>query len=79
MLNTFSKSYLSDVWDRLAEACFDELQEEYLADLLDLANIPFDEKLHQEIFEKDEEDRERKKAEVLAEQARKQAEEERMY
>ena len=69
---------LDDVWEDVAEACFDELQEEYLADLLALAEIPFDERLHGEIFERDEEDRERKKAEKLAEEARKKAEEERI-
>ena len=69
---------LDDVWEDVAEACFDELKEEYLADLLALAEIPFDERLHGEIFERDEEDRERKKAEKLAEEARKKAEEERI-
>ena len=33
---TVLKKLLSDTWDQLAEACFDELQEEYLTDLLDL-------------------------------------------
>ncbi|MFB6802477.1 helicase-related protein [Peribacillus butanolivorans] len=62
----------------LSQACFDELQEEYLSDLLKLAKTPFNESLHQKIFEEDEENRERRKAEVLAEQARRQAEEERV-
>jgi ATP-dependent RNA helicase SUPV3L1/SUV3 len=62
----------------LSHSCFDELQEEYLSDLLKLEKIPFNEILHEEIFEKDVENRERRKAEVLAEEARKRAEEQRM-
>lgn len=73
------KNLLSDTWEQVAEACFEELQEEYLDDLVSLATIPFDEDLHQQIFKEDEKDRERKKAEALAEQARKKAEEERMF
>ena len=76
---TVLKKLLSDTWEQLAEACFNELQEEYLNDLLSLATIPFDEEIHQKIFEKDEVDRERKKAEALEEQVRKQAEEDRMF
>lgn len=69
---------LRDELADLSQACFDELQEEYLSDLLKLAKTPFNESLHQKIFEEDEENRERRKAEVLAEQARRQAEEERI-
>ncbi|MFJ7975720.1 DEAD/DEAH box helicase [Peribacillus sp. JNUCC 23] len=72
------KGLLRDEWADLSEACFDELQEEYLADLLKLAEIPFDKVLHQEIFEKDETARERKIAEEIAEQARRKEEEERI-
>ncbi|MCT4477607.1 helicase-related protein [Peribacillus sp. NPDC101481] len=69
---------LSDELADLSQSCFDELQEEYLSDLLKLEGIPFNETLHEEIYEKDVENRERRKAEVLAEQARKLAEEQRM-
>ncbi|MDM5212611.1 helicase-related protein [Peribacillus sp. NJ4] len=69
---------LRDELTDLSQACFDELQEEYLSDLLNLEGIPFDETLHEEIFEKDEANRERRKAEVLAEEAKKRAEEQRM-
>ncbi|KRF67808.1 RNA helicase [Bacillus sp. Soil768D1] len=69
---------LRDELADLSQACFDELQEEYLSDLLKLAKTPFNESLHQKIFEEDEENREKRKAEVLAEQARRQAEEERI-
>ena len=37
------KGLLRDEWEDLAFACLDELQEEYLSDLLELAEIPFDE------------------------------------
>lgn len=73
------KKLLSDTWEQLVDACFDELEEEYLTDLLFLADIPFDKELHRKIFENDEADRERKKAEVLEELARQKAEEERMF
>ncbi|WMX58143.1 helicase-related protein [Peribacillus sp. R9-11] len=69
---------LRDELADLSQACFDELQEEYLSDLLKLVKTPFNESLHQKIFEEDEENRERRKAEALAEQARRQAEEERI-
>ncbi|CAH0171869.1 helicase-related protein [Peribacillus sp. Bi134] len=69
---------LSDELADLSQSCFDELQEEYLSDLLKLEGISFNETLHEEIYEKDVENRERRKAEVLAEQARKLAEEQRM-
>lgn len=69
---------LSDELADLSQSCFDELQEEYLSDLLNLEGISFNETLHEEIFEKDVENRERRKAEVLAEQAKKRAEEQRM-
>ncbi|ASS97093.1 helicase-related protein [Peribacillus simplex] len=69
---------LSDELADLSQSCFDELQEEYLSDLVNLEGIPFNETLHEEIFEKDVENRERRKAEVLAEQAKKRAEEQRM-
>ena len=72
------KKVLRDTWDELAEACFDELEEENLADLLYIANIPFDEEIHKNIFEKDEADRERRKTEELEQQAIEKAEEERM-
>ena len=59
------RGLLREEWDDLEEAFFDEIQEEYLSDLLKLAKIPFDEALHLEIFEKDEEKREQKKAEAI--------------
>ncbi|MGE7780275.1 DEAD/DEAH box helicase [Peribacillus sp. NPDC097264] len=72
------KELLQEDLTDLSQACFDELQEEYLSDLLKLAQIPFDESVHKEIFERDEATRERKKAEALAEAARKKEEEKRI-
>ncbi|MFJ7754615.1 helicase-related protein [Peribacillus muralis] len=69
---------LRDELADLSQACFDELQEEYVSDLLNLEGIPFDETLHEEIFIKDEANREKRKAEARVEQAKKQAEEQRM-
>ncbi len=72
------RKLLRDTWDQLAEACFDELEEENLADLLDLASIPFDEEIHKHIFEINEADRERRRTEELERQAIEKAKEERM-
>ncbi|MFN7250303.1 MAG: helicase-related protein [Anaerobacillus sp.] len=57
---------------------FLELKEEYLEDLLRLATIPFEIKLHQQIYEEDLQGRERRKQEELAEIERRKAEEARM-
>ncbi|WP_028400232.1 DEAD/DEAH box helicase [Ectobacillus panaciterrae] len=54
------------------------IQEEYLSDLLKLANIPFDVNRHKAIYEKDIAERERRKAEELAEIERKKEEERQM-
>lgn len=55
-----------------------EIQEEYVTDLLSLANIPFDPAHHQEIFYHDLALRDKKKEEELAEMQRKEEEEARM-
>ncbi|RFU66767.1 DEAD/DEAH box helicase [Peribacillus glennii] len=72
------KELIRDELADFSEACFEELQEEYLSDLLKLSELPFDEGVHKEIFEKDEAERELRKAEALAEQERRKAEEERI-
>lgn len=72
------KGLLGDELNDFAEACFEEIQDEYLADLVKLIATPFDEVVHLEIFEKDEQEREQRKAEALAEQVRKKEEEERI-
>ncbi|WP_019413793.1 DEAD/DEAH box helicase [Paenisporosarcina sp. TG20] len=73
-LNEILTNKLTD----LSDACFTELQEEYLADLLQLMNTPFNAVLHQKIFEQDKVNRERRKDEELANQLRKIEEEERI-
>lgn len=55
-----------------------DLQDEYLSDMMKLANIPFDPKKHLEIYEADLADRERKQAEELAEIEREKEAEKRM-
>ncbi|WP_456271091.1 DEAD/DEAH box helicase [Bacillus sp. AK031] len=56
----------------------DHLQEEYVDDLLKLAEIPYDEQLHATIYESDLKQREERKAAELAELERKRQEEDRM-
>lgn len=63
----------------IADACFDELQEEYVDDLLQLSWIPFNQDVHISIFEKDVEERERRIEEELAEKERQKAEEIRIF
>jgi ATP-dependent RNA helicase SUPV3L1/SUV3 len=57
---------------------FEDIQEEYVSDLLKLSEIPFHLSVHDEIFDRDIKDRERKQAEELAELERQKAEEERI-
>jgi ATP-dependent RNA helicase SUPV3L1/SUV3 len=66
-------------------ACYDlaaemtgELADEYMDDLLELADLPFQEDLHQEIFERNRAERIKRKAEEKAEAERKKAEEARI-
>jgi len=54
------------------------IADEYLADLLPLAEIPFDEKQHEKIFLADIQEREKRRAEEQAERERKKAEEARI-
>ncbi|MFC3885966.1 helicase-related protein [Bacillus songklensis] len=54
------------------------IQEEYVSDLLKLADIPLEVSRHKEIYEKDLAERERRKAEELAEIERKKEEERQM-
>src|SRR5690606_24447906 len=64
--------------DKLTHSFLSQIEEEYMEDLLRLADIPFDSAKHREMYELDLADRERKKAEELAELQRKKEEEERM-
>lgn len=66
---------ITDSLFEIAEDYFETIQEEYLSDLLSLAEVPFDVNIHRLRFEQDIADRERKKAEELAEIQRKKDEE----
>lgn len=72
------KKLIAHTLHDINESFFESIQEEYVEDLLKLADIPFDPSIHKELFERDLDDRERKKAEELAEQQRKKEEEARM-
>ncbi|MGO4886819.1 helicase-related protein [Anaerobacillus sp. MEB173] len=72
------KEMISYEIDDIADAFFYRIQDEYLTDLIALCEIPFDAKIHEEIYRRDIENRERRKAEEQAEIERKKAEEERM-
>ncbi|MBM7656252.1 DEAD/DEAH box helicase [Neobacillus cucumis] len=57
----------------------EDIQQEYLIDLLKLADVPFNEDIHREIFEKDYQEREiKQKAEEEEQKRRKEAEEQMM-
>ncbi|MGG3805511.1 helicase-related protein [Metabacillus fastidiosus] len=58
--------------------CIDLIEEEDINDLLRLSEIEFDPAVHKSLYEKDKEERERRKAEQLAEIKRKEEEEKRM-
>ncbi|WP_235864036.1 helicase-related protein [Sutcliffiella halmapala] len=72
------RKLLANAFHLIINNYMEEIQQEYVSDLLKLAEIPFDAVLHQEIFEKDVSARELKIAEELAEIQRKKDEEERM-
>ncbi|NRD80229.1 DEAD/DEAH box helicase [Bacillus sp. BRMEA1] len=75
---SYVKGCIGDLLYDAAGYMLDDLQEEYLSDLLKLAEIPFDIEVHQTIFEANLKERERRRAEELAEIQRKKEEEERM-
>jgi ATP-dependent RNA helicase SUPV3L1/SUV3 len=74
----YVKGCIGDLLYDAAGYMLDDLQEEYLPDLIKLAEIPFDISVHQKIFENNLKERERRRAEELAELQRKKAEEERI-
>ena len=75
---SFVKGSIAQVLYDIEGYFIEDIQAEYLADLIRLAEIPFDEKVHKEIFEKDLQERERKQKEAEEELKRKREEEERM-
>jgi ATP-dependent RNA helicase SUPV3L1/SUV3 len=69
---------INDLTEEFEEEVISEIEEEYVSDLLSLAGLPFDLVKHQEQYEKDLNQREKRKAEELAEIQRKKEEQERM-
>ncbi|KAB2330196.1 RNA helicase [Cytobacillus depressus] len=69
---------LSDTSEDLAILYLEQLRDEYLSDLLNVAEKPFSLEKHAEIYENDLEDRKRKREEELAELKRKKEEEKRL-
>ena len=75
---SFIKGSLKQLLYEVENYFIEDIQDEYLSDLLKIADMPFDLSVHKQIFEKDFAERERKKAEEEAELQRKRQEEERM-
>jgi ATP-dependent RNA helicase SUPV3L1/SUV3 len=75
---SFVKGSIAQVLYDVEGYFIEDIQAEYLSDLIRLAEIPFDAKVHKEIFEKDFQSREQKQKEAQEELERKKAEEERM-
>ncbi|MCQ6280341.1 helicase-related protein [Bacillus sp. EB600] len=75
---TFVWESISDLADEFEEEILTEIEAEYISDLLKIADLPFDLVQHREIYERDLLQREKRKAEELAELQRKKEEEQRM-
>ncbi|WLR56863.1 helicase-related protein [Mesobacillus subterraneus] len=73
-----TKRIINDLTDIYLDGLLFKLQEEYVTDLLALADMEFEERGHRLIYESDLAERERRKAEELAELKRKREEEARM-
>lgn len=78
MTTSFVGESITDVIYLLAEELIEEVHEEYVSDLLQLAAIPFDPTVHLERYKKDRLLRDERKAEELAEDKRRKETEERM-
>ncbi|WML26095.1 DEAD/DEAH box helicase [Neobacillus sp. OS1-33] len=75
---SFVKGSIAQLLYDIEGYIIEDIQAEYLSDLISLAEVPFIEKIHKEIFEKDLQAREQKEKEVQKELERKKAEEEQM-
>lgn len=75
---SFVKGSIAQILYDVEGYYIEDIQEEYLSDLLKLAEVPFDPTVHKEIFEKNLRKREKKQAEEQAEIQRKKEEETRM-
>ncbi len=78
LTDAFVRESISDLILTHSLDVLEEIREEYVSDLVALAAIPFDPPLHLEILEKNVLDREKKKAEELAERKRQEEAEARM-
>jgi ATP-dependent RNA helicase SUPV3L1/SUV3 len=75
---SFVKSCMTELLYDIEGYILEDIQAEYLSDLIKLADISFDITVHQRILEKDLEERERRQAEEQAEIQRRKEEEERI-
>ncbi|MDQ1145611.1 ATP-dependent RNA helicase SUPV3L1/SUV3 [Bacillus sp. SORGH_AS 510] len=75
---SFVKGSISQLLYDVEGYFIEDIQEEYLSDLIKLVDIPFDSTVHKEILEKDIQAREKKKIEEEEELKRKKETEERM-
>ncbi|MCM3653745.1 DEAD/DEAH box helicase [Metabacillus litoralis] len=76
--DTFLKEVAFEKFVAISQEFFEDLLEEYVADLIKLIDIPFDLATHQQIFANDRSERERKVVETLEEIKRQKEEEARM-
>ncbi|MGM0835273.1 MAG: helicase-related protein [Bacillota bacterium] len=72
------RKMLANALHLIIHSYMEEIQEEYVSDLLALVPIPYEKSVHQSIYEQDVLEREQKMAAELAEIERKKQEEERM-
>ncbi|MCA1319449.1 RNA helicase [Bacillus tianshenii] len=72
------RKLLANALHLIIHSYMEEIQEEYVSDLLELVPIPYEKSVHQRIYEEDVKERVRRKAAELAEIERKKQEEERM-
>jgi ATP-dependent RNA helicase SUPV3L1/SUV3 len=78
LTTSFVKGSIDQLLYEVEGYFIEDIQDEYLSDLLKIAELPFDPKIHYEIFERDFAERERKKANEEAELQRLREEEARM-
>jgi ATP-dependent RNA helicase SUPV3L1/SUV3 len=74
----FVKGSIDEILYESGDYFIEDIQAEYLSDLIRLADIPFDALVHMEIFEKDFQERDRKEKEEQAEIERKKVAEDEM-
>ncbi|WML60287.1 DEAD/DEAH box helicase [Neobacillus sp. PS2-9] len=75
---SFVKGSIAQLLYEVEGYFIEDIQEEYLSDLVKLTELPFDLAVHKEVFEKDLKEREKKKREEQEEVERKKEAEERM-